>query len=59
MTPSEYIEKCLGVELLDCQKNMINELEKSQRNRKFYLVYPPKLGRTYFKHLYEIGKIIF
>ena len=59
MTLSDYIEKILGIELLDCQKNMINELEKSQRSQKIYLIYPPKLGRTYFKHLYEITKNIF
>ena len=59
MTPSDYIEKYLGIELLDCQKNMINELEKLQRNQKIYLIYPPKLGGTYFKHLYEITKNIF
>ena len=59
MTLSDYIEKILGIELLDCQKDMINELEKSQRNQKLYLIYPPKLGRTYFKHLYKITKNIF
>lgn len=59
MTLSDYIEKILGIELLDCQKNMINELEKSQINQNLYLIYPPKLGRTYFKHLYEITKNIF
>ena len=59
MALSDYIEKIFGIELLDCQKNMINELEKTQRNQKIYLIYPPKLGRTYFKHLYEITKNIF
>ena len=59
MTQSDYIEKHLGIKLLDCQKNMINELEKSQRSQKIYLIYPPRLGRTYLKQLYESMKNIF
>lgn len=59
MTPSDYIEKYLGIELLDCQKNMINELEKLQRNQKIYLIYPPKLGRTCLEQIREAMKNIF
>lgn len=59
MTPSDYIEKYLGIELLDCQKNMINELEKLQRNQKIYLIYPPKLERTCLEQIREAIKNIF
>lgn len=59
MTPSDYIEKYLGIELLDCQKNMINELEKLQRNQKIYLIYPPKLGRACLEQIREAIKNIF
>ena len=59
MTLSDYIEKILGIELLDCQKNMINELEKSQRNQNLYLIYPHKLGRTCLDQIREAMKNIF
>lgn len=59
MTLSDYIEKILDIELLDCQKNMINELEKSQRNQNLYLIYPPKLGKICLDQIREAMKNIF
>ena len=46
MKPSEYIEKFLGIELLEYQKQLINEIEELPRkskivygqNGKIYLV---------------------
>lgn len=43
----EFVEKFFNVELLEYQKFLLHNAIKD----KYYLTYPPRHGRTYFKEI--------
>ena len=45
----EYVEKCFKTKLLKYQKFILHNAIKD----KYYLTYPPRHGRTYFKEMFK------
>lgn len=53
----EFIEKYCGVELLECQKEVIRKMYEAGPDAK--IIFPRRLGRTDYRHLVAMTKELF